>query len=258
MKFRNEKINSLFSPEKISFIIPDYKRAYSWKKEQYEQFFSDLEEQSKSENNYFFGNILVEKSEDSSQLEIVDGQQRITTIIIFIRSLINVCLERIKYEKTKINLPILEKTYIGSSDNPKLIPCKIDRNYFDTYIINNNKAQIKSKSQENIKNANNYFTRKLKSIKSVSKLSKILNKLQESAVTITVIERKTDSAFMFELQNNRGKDITEMEQVKAYLMYQIYINDKKNLVDNRIEDISELFGKIYLSINDIKNITEDD
>ncbi|MCL1834249.1 MAG: HNH endonuclease family protein, partial [Leptospirales bacterium] len=85
-----------------------------------------------------------------------------------------------------------------------------------------------------------------------------MDKLQKSIVTITTIDNKTDSAFMFELQNNRGRDITAMEQVKAFLMYQIYVNEKTITVNNRIEKISDLFGEIYLFLNDIKNINEDD
>ena len=54
-----------------------------------------------------------------------------------------------------------------------------------------------------------------------------------------------------------GKEITEMERVKAYLMYQIYINEKSLLVEKTIKNTSDLFEKIYLSINSIK-INEDD
>jgi len=256
MVYKKKTIFSLFSSGGMSFFIPDYQRAYSWEKEQCEQFFNDLYEQSKSENNYYLGNIIVEKN--NFQLEIVDGQQRMTTVIIFIRAFINICSERMKSEKNKINLSELKKKYIGSSGNLKLNPCKIDRDYFEALIINNKSIQTKSQSQEKIKYAKNYFIRKLKTIKLFSELLKILEKLQESIITITTIDDKTDSAFMFELMNNRGRVLTEMERVKAYLMYQIYINDKKSSVKNKIKKISMLFGEIYLFLNDIKNINEDD
>jgi uncharacterized protein with ParB-like and HNH nuclease domain len=57
-------------------------------------------------------------------------------------------------------------------------------------------------------------------------------------------DNKTDSAFIFELQNNKGRDITEMEQVKAFLMYQIYTNENAAAVNTAIEKISELFESI--------------
>jgi len=251
-----DTIFSLFSSN-VSFIIPDYQRAYSWENDQYEQFFNDLYEQSKGENNYFLGNFSVEKNKTTSQLEIVDGQQRMTTIIIFIRSFINVCSEKVKSENIEINLSELEKNYIGFSGNSKLVPCKIDRDYFEALIINNKNVQTKSQSQDKIRNAKNYFTRRLKKIKSSSELPGIMKKLQESIISMTIIDNKADAAIMFELLNNRGIDPTEMERVKAYLMYQIYTNDEKSFVNDRIEKISSLFGEIYLFLNDIKKTNED-
>jgi hypothetical protein len=241
----------------IQFMIPDYQRAYSWGDEQYKDFFDDLYEQSKGENKYFFGNFLIEENSRQSMYEIVDGQQRITTIIIFINSILSILEERIKSEPLEINIDGLRNIYIGSATKAKLVPTKTDRLYFDNVIINNRVVKKTStQSQEKIKNAKNYFSRKLKTIK-ITELLRLLKKLEESIVTVTIIDNKTDAAFMFELQNNRGKEITSMEQVKAYLMYQVYIKDAAVSVNQSIEKLSAIFEDIYLSINNIR-INEDD
>jgi uncharacterized protein with ParB-like and HNH nuclease domain len=262
MTFRKTTIEALFSKDKREyFVIPNYQRAYSWENDndsnmQLKEFFDDLVEQAKSKKNYSFGNILVEKKNNRSS-EVIDGQQRLTTIVIFIRAFIDIILERKKFENIDINIAELEKKYLFYNGKNRLTPCKIDREYFNNIIINNTKGERTSKSQDKIRKAKNYFKKELKSIKSVPDLLGILRKLQKSIVTVTTINNKIDSAFMFELQNNRGREITEMEQIKAFLIYQVYINDIKKSFENTIETIAKMFEKIYLCINEI-NKNEDE
>ena len=66
------------------FSIPDYQRAYSWETAQLKQFVEDLHD---AQDKYYLGHFLFEKSNDS--LMIIDGQQRITTCMIFYRAVVN-------------------------------------------------------------------------------------------------------------------------------------------------------------------------
>ena len=65
------------------FIILKYQRYYSWTEENYKQFLDDLLDVYKSNNNYFYGTLLL-MSVDKNNFEIVDGQQRITHYIFFL------------------------------------------------------------------------------------------------------------------------------------------------------------------------------
>ncbi len=79
MKFYQKTTLGLFDSSQKSFIIPVYQRAYSWEKEQWGIFLNDLIEQIEGQNNYFFGNILLETVKKDVKYEIMTGQQRITT-----------------------------------------------------------------------------------------------------------------------------------------------------------------------------------
>ena len=73
-------IKTLFC-SKERFIIPEYQRAYSWSKPQREQLIQDLRD---AKNNYYLGHYLFEKREGYLDTYfIIDGQQRMTTIVIF-------------------------------------------------------------------------------------------------------------------------------------------------------------------------------
>ena len=89
-------IKSFFEGSK-QYAIPVYQRAYSWGEKQWNEFLEDLKEATKGENHYFFGNVLLEKPNNEVS-DIIDGQQRITTIIIFVRVLVNALETRAKTE----------------------------------------------------------------------------------------------------------------------------------------------------------------
>lgn len=77
-----ESIQQLFKSSE-SVRIPAYQRAYSWEKKQCTQFLEDLLEQKGKK--YYLGQFLFEK--DGNTLFIIDGQQRLTTTILFLSAI---------------------------------------------------------------------------------------------------------------------------------------------------------------------------
>lgn len=70
------------------FIIPEYQRPYAWTEEQVVTLFDDLWEfvSNKNQRTYFLGNIVFYKNEENEQ-EIIDRQQRITSLFLLIKNL---------------------------------------------------------------------------------------------------------------------------------------------------------------------------
>ncbi|OXN01042.1 DUF262 domain-containing protein [Bifidobacterium vansinderenii] len=79
------KVSELFPIEKLAdtFNIPEYQRRYSWKNEQIEQLFSDIQAE---DEGYYIGNLLVTNPDpnDDSVFDVIDGQQRLTTLSLFL------------------------------------------------------------------------------------------------------------------------------------------------------------------------------
>ncbi|MGD1820235.1 MAG: DUF262 domain-containing protein [Pleomorphochaeta sp.] len=258
MQFEQTTILGFFDSTQKTYEIPVYQRAYSWNENHWEIFIADLEEQIEGDNNYFFGNILLEEMQKNIKYEIIDGQQRITTLTIFFRAIINILSERFKCEgKEEIDLKEKESLYIKVNGKRKLNTVAYDQNCFDTVIIeNNNSFRQTSSSQERIVQAKSFFEKKLRSFET-EKIIKILNKIEETELNIIKIQGKKEAALMFELENNRGKALTNMEKLKSYFMYQMYNFSNSDSVDQNIEYISNIFKDIYLVINDIKSLEED-
>ncbi|ATW87027.1 uncharacterized protein DUF262 [Halohasta litchfieldiae] len=98
--------------------VPDYQREYSWSKDQWAELWDDVYALTRERDNHFLGSIVVinNKSEDIKTLELVDGQQRLTTISILL------CVIRDRFEAEDdddySNLPELVNSNFLQIKNP--------------------------------------------------------------------------------------------------------------------------------------------
>ena len=87
-------VKELFIDKKSDFLIPDYQRPYAWSEEECLTLWEDIfdfafpeydPEKFNSENEYYLGPIVTYKNKEN-KLEIIDGQQRLTTIMLLLRA----------------------------------------------------------------------------------------------------------------------------------------------------------------------------
>ncbi len=87
-------VKDLFVNKKSDFLIPDYQRPYAWSEEECQTLWDDLfdfafpeldYEKFSSDSEYYLGPIVTYKNDDN-KLEIIDGQQRLTTIMLLLRA----------------------------------------------------------------------------------------------------------------------------------------------------------------------------
>lgn len=82
-----KSVKSIFLNEE-QYIIPSFQRPYSWEYEQCLQLYTDLTNAYRKNHDYFVGNIILAKSDDSpSKLHLVDGQQRLITLWLILKIL---------------------------------------------------------------------------------------------------------------------------------------------------------------------------
>ena len=258
MQFSQKTVLGLFDSSQKHFVIPAYQRAYSWDRREWKTFLDDLKEQIKGNNNYFFGNILLETIKKDIEYEIIDGQQRLTTLSIFIRAMLDTVKERQnKGEKIDVNVESKKSIYLKNNGNIKIRPVEYDQACFYSLIIDGNSIfESNSVSQDRIKKSKLIFIEELKK-ETTENLFRILSEIEETELTTIELQGKKDSALMFELQNNRGKDLTNMERLKSYFMYQMYVYSPQKETESNIEHISNIFKAIYIVIKDLKVLDED-
>ena len=252
MNYKPSTIGELFD-SKIQFIIPVYQRAYSWDKTNLSVFLEDIIEQCNQDNGYSYGNILLETVEDGKRYEVIDGQQRLTTLIIFMRALVNVLQRKGENEE---NLDDMVNDFINRKGIIKLRPVDNDRACFDTVIVENKKFAPTSTSQEKIIYAKQYFMDELSKY-DLFFLLKLKETISKTNINRLELQGRKESALMFELQNNRGRELTNLEKLKSYFMYQMYVNSISEEVEYNVEIVSDSFKEIYKTVYDIQSLSED-
>ena len=245
-------IKDLFESCDVRFVIPGYQRAYAWEVKQFGQFIEDLRECG--DYNYYLGHFLFERH--GNTLHIIDGQQRLTTCIIFFSALVET-LNRRKNEWTdskeaeniKNRLNDITGHYLKDAchEKQKFVTVAYDNNFFVDTIIDRkvvSREDITSKSKKSIYDALIFFEEEFGKV-SIEQLLSWTSSLEKAFITTYVIENKLQATQIFAYQNDRGKKLTNLEVLKAYFMLRIYrLQDEE---DNIIY-IEKAFEEIYRNI----------
>lgn len=251
-------IQKLFDAKNRQFEIPAYQRSYSWGKTQIEQFIDDLRNAS---SHYYLGHFLFEASSDNTLL-IIDGQQRLTTCVIFFSSLRNELSSREQNgENVSIDLDDIADYYIRDirKRTQKFKTVEYDNNFFVNEVIDrtDSSQEPATRSQEKIRKAKEMFGEVLAKTET-NEIERWYNLVQNATITQYVVSNKAEAAQIFAFQNDRGKALSKLEILKSYFMLQIYLSSvDKDLINENIKYLENEFSTIYQRIVNV-NENEDD
>ena len=255
------------------FRIPDFQRGYSWEERQLDDFWEDIQNLS-SDKIHYIGLLTVEpiKSCDIQNVEkwkddlwllkkgmsayyVIDGQQRLTTLIILLHEILRTFddNEGINYgAKSEWIDRFLYRSYnqmyksfvFGyEKDNPS-------DEFFKTKILEQDSSAA-DKYPETLYTANlmfakNYFAEKLKMRDKEYKeeiFDKAVNRLKFNYYEI---DDSLDVYVTFETMNNRGKDLSHLELLKNRLIYLTTLLREDDETKGRLRrDINETWKTIY-------------
>lgn len=246
-------IHTLQNIFKISiFSIPQYQRAYAWEKDkQLPTYLDDLRQQAfatdrNKDKSYFLGTLLlhqVDPLNNDKNIHVVDGQQRLTTSVIFIAAALNF-LEKNKgfIDDPSLKIKSLYRNFIFDDDEElhKFNTIQEDNAFFRSGILQTSKGNITegSPSSKRLKDAYDFFANEVKP----DEWAKLLKILINAKVMVYSVQDSADATLIFELQNDRGKRLTDLEALKSYLMHLVYLhakspNDSLSIVQNHFSNI---------------------
>jgi len=240
-------IKQLFGNTDSLYQIPRYQRPYSWNDEQLEKLWDDLIESSEKDPNYFLGSVITAKPEETSTyLDIVDGQQRLTTLTILMsvyRDLYpNINSHLLETDPFAVDGKIIESS-IRFNDRFERLRLKTHSNHqseFEEYILNGKtteyakplKKDLKKEEAPSYKFINSawFFTQKLTELGEET-AGLLLNYIFNSVKIIRIDCQTVSFAIkLFQVLNDRGLDLSNSDLIKSYLMGQLqskYEKDKE-------------------------------
>lgn len=196
--------------EGLRFNIPRYQRLYVWEDEQVETLFNDLHTAcSVNKDMYYIGGVILVKNKWNNELfDLVDGQQRFTTLWLMAYELGDLLLDfRNKGKEQRIQFairPKVEKYFLELSSGQDF-STELNREFEDLVRIDLARRRLKELIQSKIKNESekelfaNFIAKKLKFV-------------------ITTVPQKTDLNKLFETLNNRGEQLSQDEILKARIL----------------------------------------
>lgn len=232
----------------LFYKIPRFQRDYSWTLEQWEDLWTDIlntiKDPSQEDDSHYMGYLVLQSTDDKT-FEVIDGQQRLTTLTLIILAVIK-NLQRLIDEKNEPEQNIqrinqIRQTYIGYLDPVSLVSkSKLTLNhnnndYFQHYIIPLEKLPQRGvkASEHLLRKSFEWFDAQVSSLlKSVVSykgqyLAKFVEDLSDALFfTVITVTDELNAYKVFETLNSRGVRLSSTDLLKNYLFSVLDTNSK--------------------------------
>lgn len=236
----------LFANTNEQFIVPSYQRRYSWKVQHTGALFDDID-LLKENDGHLFGMIILHAGLYNGGFmtpELVDGQQRLTTLTILLKS-IEKAYRLIQKEATANEIrKMLQCKGPDKVLKSKLLLGDLDSSDYQIIMTDGNLAEIENK---NLKDAIEYFDYWLTDYEEED-LDHFYHKLINIAVIIRLdVTLAQDAYKLFETINNRGLKLSASDIIKNFLLgHASKMNDTTTL-----EQVKSLWAQIISELDGI-------
>lgn len=241
------------------FIIPVYQRAYSWEQSQCKRLWDDIVEMQKSNtNNHFIGSIVnvAERFAPTGvkKYTLIDGQQRITTLVLLLIALRDYLEENDEIESSirpKMITDIFFKNMHGYDEEQyKLILSKGDKDNLINLV--EEQVDLVDKNTRILYNYEYFYECISKQTLSPSEIYESIGKLE--IVNITLERDRDNPQQIFESLNSTGMDLDQSDLIRNYVLmglepeiqnriYKLYWNPMEKMF--RYENQSELMDDFF-------------
>ena len=241
-----------------TFRIPQYQRAYSWEEDPHlEAFLEDLRQQVSTQKksphkNYFLGTFLLHEEDIGAGckvVNIVDGQQRMTTSVVFIATALGLHT-RGKCSFAKENPALLRRNFVHDAvtEFQKFHTIEEDEPFFQSAILGISAAtcELDSPSCRRLKSAADYFAKQV----APDEWEALIHALKTATVMVYAVDSAEDATQIFELQNDRGKPLTSLEALKSFLMHCVYLHSPAR-ADDRLSALQTQFSRIFRTVESL-------
>lgn len=236
-----QNLDTLFNSK--LFRIPDYQRGYAWERRQWDDFWQDLNRLGDGRHHYT-GQLTIERAEDSQwqrwederwliegkayrPFYVVDGQQRLTTVVILLKCLLDTIPEggQLAFTSKEDHWKKYLLQTAGAVSRAFLFGYEKDNpsnEYLKTQILGESSNECRGTETiytANLAGARDFFSEKLRNTPpdTVERLFKALS--QRFVFSVYELEDNLDEFVVFETMNNRGKPLSKLELLKNRLIY---------------------------------------
>lgn len=256
-----KNIKDLFEDKKSDFLIPDYQRPYAWEEDECKTLWDDIFEFAfpnnnlddfNSEEEYYLGPIVTFRNDDGKK-EIIDGQQRLTTLMLLLRAFY-VKFGKMQDDNSKKMRENIEKCIWKTDEfgNPNKSALKInsevatdnDKEEFLKILNTGDVTNMKSRYAENYK----FFQKQIDSFLNnyPSYFSYLPARILNNCILLPIEADDQNTALrIFSTLNDRGLPLSDADIFKAQF-YKYYSNKgQKNIFIEKWKKLEEICEKNF-------------
>lgn len=243
MKAEMVELKRFVSASDIMFVIPVYQRNYDWKKENCKQLFEDIKNIAKDSKGKHFIGTICHKMDGRYKSVIIDGQQRVTTIMLLFKAIYDTLTDETLKRKVKNQFLINE--YANNELKIKLKPIKKDEKVYSKLINMEPFNEInfeKHEKNSNIYKNYMYFKELIVEAKKQGfedyEIEDAIERLEIVELTLT----DENPQVIFESLNSTGLDLTNTDLLRNYLLMSLDYKDQEELYLNYWLKIEDMIG----------------
>ncbi|MEU4802979.1 DUF262 domain-containing HNH endonuclease family protein [Actinosynnema sp. NPDC023587] len=248
-------IGDVFSDD-YRFIIPRYQRPYAWTTEQAGEMFDDLMAAASTgapldvADPYFLGSIVLVKAENDAEAEVVDGQQRLTTLTLLLSAL---RLHVADDFATSLDGRVFQKgdPIKGTIDQPRLTLRERDHGFFEKYVqAQSGVEQLPSLATDKLPDSQGNLVRN--TVLFLNRLAeldredchRLVSFIDRNTYLVVVSTQDFESAYrIFTVLNERGLDLTHTDILKSEIIGAIAEPDQ-DVYTKKWESEEEDLGRV--------------
>ncbi|MCD0483385.1 DUF262 domain-containing HNH endonuclease family protein [Streptacidiphilus sp. ASG 303] len=245
-------LHKVFSSD-YDFRIPDYQRPYAWDVEQAVQLLSDLEEalERGTGEPYFLGSVVLVKTKGDARAEVIDGQQRLTTLTILLSVLRDLAEDPdLRSDLGRLVTEPGDKV-LGLAPKPRLTLRERDAGFFRTHVqavgsvatlLALDERTLPTDAQKSVLRNTAALHRVLGDWPEKRRLE-LVRMLGERTFLVVVSTPDLDSAHrIFSVMNSRGLDLSPTDIFKARIIGALGPEESQESA-RRWEDAEEALGR---------------
>ncbi len=256
----------LFSDKKSDFLIPDYQRPYAWEEGQCQTLWDDIFTFAFPDNNcdkfdsneeYFLGSIVTFEN-DYNKKEVIDGQQRLTTLMLLLRAFYtkfgNMQDENSKSTRDRIAQCLWKTNEFGQ---PNMNVLKIDSevatdNDKDEFLEILRTGIVNKEQKSNYAKNFRFFQEKIDSFLSEypSYFAYLPARILANCILLPIEAESQDTALrIFSTLNDRGLPLSDADIFKAQFYKHYSTRNQKDRFIEQWKELEDITGRIFKPLN---------
>lgn len=243
-----------------SFRVPPYQRHYAWEERQLSEFINDLSNASESRGHFLGTLLFMRPAPDPSSpsdmsgasgsspykvFDIVDGQQRLTTAVLFMNA--------VRHAQPTLLRRMQVRNFVYDEDEIiyKFQTVPEDWPFFRAVLDGGRDAMLMAQtpSQKRLEAASKYFAGVLSTHDRIQ-VERWIRTLSGCTILVHSVDGYGEAVAVFETVNDRGKKLTDLEGLKSFLMRIVGITNQPVAAERQaIEEMQGSFADVYRMIN---------